>query len=471
LARYEYAGNASTGWTIRKNGKNFQHIGSGYTLVQSLCCGVCSTDLIRHHLPYPLPQITGHEVVGAIDNIPVVSEINASHLARNDHPDKCPYCTGGMHTHCPDRLTLGINKLPGGFAPFFLAPVAAIRKVPKEISIKTACIIEPFAAALHAVMVTPPGNGDSVAVLGPRRLGMLVIAALNCFRKQQGLRFTISGIVRHKHLEELCFLLGADTVINICDTAKANLKQQFDIVFDTTGNPDGFELALYITKHIVHLKSTHGSKVMGLKRLSDMVVDEIALLPYKSEFLDFHWPAEQIKRKNQNIFVTPTVSEEIIARASKIYPDKSFFRSGIEKANEIIKHDSPFLKDSPVPRFDLAIVADTNEIDSVIRPISTEVSSIVRPRGAILLAGSKAGIHESELLEAIFGRGVEIHTSRCGDFKLALDMLKINPEMTKILEEKFITHCFPLKDIDKAFMTAKDSEQSIKVVIKVNGIN
>ncbi|MCF6149789.1 MAG: alcohol dehydrogenase catalytic domain-containing protein [Candidatus Kuenenia sp.] len=465
---YEYTGNNTSGWTILRNGKKFVKLGTGFTLVKTVYCGICSTDLFRKHLPYPLPQIIGHEVVGVIDNIPVVSEINASHLARNDHPDKCPYCKGGMHIHCPDRLTLGINKLPGGFSPFFLAPVAAISEVPQEIGIKTACIVEPFAAALHAITITPPGNGDFVAILGPRRLGMLVIAALSCFRRQYGLHFTICGIVRHKHLEELCLLLGADTVINICDVAKTNLQQQFDIVFDTTGNPDGFELSLYLTRHIVHLKSTHGNKVMGMKHLSDMVVDEIALLPYKDTHLKFTWLTEKEKRKNSNIYVSPAVSDDFIIHAREVHPNAAFHRLSIDKAKEMIINDSDFFENSPVPRFDLAIVTNLDEADSVIRPVPSEEFSLIRPRGAILLADTNAVIQESLFSKALLERGVEIHTSRCGDFKLALDMLQANPEMTKTLEEKFITHCFLLEDIDKAFMIAKDSEQSIKVVIKIN---
>jgi D-arabinose 1-dehydrogenase-like Zn-dependent alcohol dehydrogenase len=27
-------------------------------------CGICTTDLKRHCLPFPLPQIIGHEIVG-----------------------------------------------------------------------------------------------------------------------------------------------------------------------------------------------------------------------------------------------------------------------------------------------------------------------------------------------------------------------------------------------------------------------
>ena len=212
---YEFKGNESEGWQILREHQPFLQLGAGYTPVKSLYCGVCSTDLARQFLPYPLPQVIGHEVVGLKDEHPVVVEINASHLARAEHPEDCPFCRGGMNSQCPDRITLGINQLPGGFAPWFLAPVNAIFQKPKEISDLAASFTEPFAAALQGVEATSPKNGDSVAVLGPRRLGMLIIAALQGFRKQQDLDFEITGIVRHQQLEATCLELGADQVINL----------------------------------------------------------------------------------------------------------------------------------------------------------------------------------------------------------------------------------------------------------------
>jgi threonine dehydrogenase-like Zn-dependent dehydrogenase len=34
-------------------------LGPGYSLIKVVYCGVCSTDLSREHLPFPLPQVTG----------------------------------------------------------------------------------------------------------------------------------------------------------------------------------------------------------------------------------------------------------------------------------------------------------------------------------------------------------------------------------------------------------------------------
>ena len=62
-AQYAYDGSQASGWTVKRDGKPVLNLGPGYRLLRSARCGVCSTDLARRFLPFPLPQITGHEVV------------------------------------------------------------------------------------------------------------------------------------------------------------------------------------------------------------------------------------------------------------------------------------------------------------------------------------------------------------------------------------------------------------------------
>ena len=41
----------------------YLELGPGYRLLRTSHCGICSTDLARHRLPFALPQVTGHEIV------------------------------------------------------------------------------------------------------------------------------------------------------------------------------------------------------------------------------------------------------------------------------------------------------------------------------------------------------------------------------------------------------------------------
>ena len=62
-------------------------------------------------------------------------------------------------------------------------------------------------------------------------------------------------------------------------------------------------------------------------------------------------------------------------------------------------------------------------------------------------------------------RGTEVHTSRCGSFSRALEILEVNPQLQANMKEFMITHQYPLQDIAEAFKMATDSATSVKVVV------
>lgn len=456
---------------MRRNGDLQLALGPGYVPVRSLYCGVCSTDLARKFLPYPLPQIIGHEVVGEYGGRPVVVEINASHHARGVDESECPYCSGGMDTQCPDRITLGIDRLPGGFAPWFLAPAHALRYLPSGISPLLASLTEPFAAALQGVVATHPRAGESVAVLGPRRLGSLVIAALAGFRRSAGLDFRITALARHAPLLQLAKRLGADEGLDLSRVAVDSLAGAFDVVFDTTGSPAGLADAVRLAKRAVHLKSTNGLPALGLNQLTDLVVHEIALVPFSPACLSYSWPEEQTPRRNVNVYVSPQLSsanrERIEALAREHVGVALHSLAPEEAARRILDGAGAYPPGSQFPRFDLAVVDRAADADRALRPLADSELALVRARGAVVIMSAQNGGYagESDLLEAITARGLELHSSRCGDFTRALEILAKNPEIAAALENEMITQTLPLAEIDAAFRTAADSAASIKVVV------
>ena len=463
---YAFVGSTDAGWDILRNGRQSLALGPGYVPVRSRFCGVCSTDLARRFLPYPLPQIIGHEVVGTVDGRDVAVEINASHLARRDPlADTCPFCHGGIDTQCPDRITLGIDRLPGGFAPYFLAPVNAIVPLPPGLDAETAVLTEPFAAALQAVDSLPLKAVNTIAVLGPRRLGMLLVAALSAMRRREKQDFRIAALGRHDALLSLAGRLGADELVRTDLTP----NNSYDVVFDTTGSVDGFALALSCARRILHLKSTNGQPIMGFAHLTDMVVHEIALLPATADSLNFGWPREAVPRTNANIFVAPGVSEHALATLQRAAPERSFHRLDVSDALAAL--DGGGFPGSPLPRFDLGIASSPKEVDSILRPHREREVSLVRPRGGILLVPSASGQSaqgggaDAPLWDAIVERGLELHSSRCGDFRRATALLAEDPLIAGILRRELITQHYPLASIEEAFSVAADSKRSIKVVV------
>jgi threonine dehydrogenase-like Zn-dependent dehydrogenase len=449
---YEFSGSEENGWNIKRNGEDYLKLGKGYKLLKTKLCGICSTDIDRRFLPFPLPQVTGHELI-AMDESTQTSyavEINDTFEARGDE-SKDIFCESGIPTHSPTRLVLGIDRLPGGFSPYILAPKNAIVPI-GNLSEKTAVLTEPFAAALQAVTSSPPKKGDRVAVLGPRRLGSLVLSALIAYRNSNQIDFEINSIVRHEHLEKLTLELGVDKAINLQKNPDSSLINQFDIVYDTTSTQSGFELALKFAKREVHLKTTNGQEMSGLKKLTELVVDELSILPYTEINLNFHWKSEN--RVNHIVYVSPNLTnlnlpKDFITFTSNNYSDCSNYLKA-----DIFKNR--------IPRFDLAIVKSLEEIDFVIRPSQNSEESLVRPRGAILVSPN-ADTNNSFL--NFIKKGGELHSSRCGDFHLAIKLLQENPIVANNLSNKIISDEFPINNLNTAFLKAKDSK-SIKVVVK-----
>src|SRR5262249_31094325 len=108
-ATYAFVATSDGGWEVSRDGLPHLRLGTGYRLLRVSHCGVCATDLARHALPFPLPQILGHEVVAVDDDgTPVVVDINASHAAPADPAGAaCGLCRSDLPSHFPQRLVLG----------------------------------------------------------------------------------------------------------------------------------------------------------------------------------------------------------------------------------------------------------------------------------------------------------------------------------------------------------------------------
>jgi len=448
-AEYEFVGDAQRGFAVTRGSQQLLALGPGYQLMRSEVCGVCSTDLARHYLPFPLPQITGHEVVLTDETgRRYVCEINASHRARGVSAS-CPYCAGGLDTHCAERLVLGIHDLPGGFGPWLLAPVNALLPVPDSIPTNSAVLVEPFAAALHAARTVDPKPGESVAVLGPRRLGLLVIAALAAVRQSLQLDYRIVALSRHSELLALAKLLGADAGLQVEGDGHALAPSSFDCVIDTTGNPLGLELALRLARREVHVKSTHGRPAAGLQHLTEMVVDELALARFDGAIIGDGAKVAWLTDTPP----PPALAERVHLSAD---PDES---APLRLLDSIERTAAP----GELPRFDFAVVDSARKADLATRPSSHHQRALVRPRGT-LLVHPRAARGGPSILDAVAGRGLRLSTSRCGDFRSALALMESDAAL-RALGDRFVTHYFRAEDLASAFEMARSTE-CIKAVVE-----
>ena len=442
-AHYRFEGDETAGWTITRDGARVLELGSGYRLLRAQSCGVCSTDLARHFLPFPLPQVIGHEVIARDPKGGrYVVEINASHAARGD-PEGCAFCRAGLATHCPQRLVLGIHDLPGGFGPWLLAPVRACIEIPPAVPDDAAVLIEPFAAALHAVDTIAPTAGERIAVLGPRRLGMLVVAALAGVRarmQRDGADFVIAALARDPNLLELARSFGA-TETHAVDSAAGGLADGcFDVVIDTTGNPEALPTAVRLARREVHLKSTHGRPAAGITHLTELVVDELAIARFE----------------------TVPAATRVAWLADGEPPAELCASSQVRRGTPEGLAEEYSRETASLPRADVAVVDSAAQVDAAIRPRAGREEALIRPRGTILVLPD-ARFDDSPLLAAVAQRGLRLSSSRCGDFRRALALLAGDPDLRRI-GERLVTHRFAAGELPRAFEVAR-SRECIKAVV------
>lgn len=441
----------------------------GFVLARVVATGICSTDLTRQFQPFPLPQIIGHEAVVIAehpDQLCCVG-INASHaaLGLSEASAQCPMCRLGIPSQCPDRMTFGIDRLSGGFAPWCLVPSAEVVPLPAKISAATGTLLEPFAAALNAVSATTPRRGERVAVLGPRRLGSLVILALGLWKRAHPDEpFEVSALARRP--EELRALLGAAGCYDVVDS-RSVAPRSFDVVFDCSGSDAGLETALNASRRAVHIKSTPGHGGCGVAQLTALVVEEISLVGAQStapskvvEMIHALWSCHPQTAPVHVLVSSSTVPQAVVSKWACL-PGVVLHRFGsIAEARarmaECCSNKAAF------GRFDVAVVSGA-EIDDVLRdPATNSPPSLVRPRGIICIDSAP-----SQVLAEALERGVSVETSRCGNMKETVQLLAAHPENAAALERlasQMVTLQLPLSRMQEAFDAAKRSEH-VKVIV------
>jgi alcohol dehydrogenase len=241
----------------------------GFALLRLLAGGICNTDLELQRGYYGFAGIPGHEFVAQVvaAGTPslvgrrVVGEINLACHA-------CEWCARGLSRHCPHRTVLGIVNHPGAFQEYFTLPERNLHVLPDAIATERAVFTEPLAAACEILdqVCIPPG--ETVAVLGDGKLGLLiamVLAAHGCRVRQFG-----------RHAEKL--RIAAAVGVAVADASGRLPVAEYGWVVDATGSPEGLRAAAAMARPrgTVILKSTvHGTVAVDT---APIVVNEITLV-------------------------------------------------------------------------------------------------------------------------------------------------------------------------------------------------
>jgi threonine dehydrogenase-like Zn-dependent dehydrogenase len=206
-------------------------IGPGEVLVRVLASGICASDVktflgarvwgSAEIAPYiEVPVTPGHEFVGQVVALGEGAgekyglEIGDHAVSEQIVPCwRCRFCRRGQYWMCQQHDIYGFKRgrAEGSWAQYMRFPANAINhRVPAEIPVEQAALIEPLACAIHAVERGEIQLGQVVVIagMGPIGLCMLQVARL----KGPGLLIALD---MKAHRLELAKRLGADLALDV----------------------------------------------------------------------------------------------------------------------------------------------------------------------------------------------------------------------------------------------------------------
>ncbi len=187
-------------------------------IVDVVAAGICGSDLHLVETGLIGDTTLGHEIAGLTpDGTPVAIEPIGS-------CGHCADCEAGDDGLCVDATAklIGIG-VDGGMADRVLVPEHLLVPLPVGLDVESACLVEPMAVAIRAILRAGIGADDRVIVIGGGSIGLCAAAAAAA----RGA--TVEVVARHDHQLAAAERIGAapatdepaDAVIEAAGTTTA----------------------------------------------------------------------------------------------------------------------------------------------------------------------------------------------------------------------------------------------------------
>jgi len=237
-------------------------VGDGDVLIQIKAAGVCGADVLiyewtyRGKRPVMLPVALGHEGAGVIVEVGK----NVKGLKVGDRVTteaiigcgSCWFCYRGMPNLCPYWDHTG-NTLHGSMAEYMRVPATAVHRLPENVTFEQGALVEPLSIIAHTLDRVRFSLGDSVVIIGPGTMGLLLTQAARSFGAAQVI---VLGLEKDRLRLEKAKALGADVII-VADIKDDDPVQQVldltggigaDVVCEVGGTPESFSMALKMVR-------------------------------------------------------------------------------------------------------------------------------------------------------------------------------------------------------------------------------
>ncbi|MFX1322010.1 MAG: zinc-binding dehydrogenase [Promethearchaeota archaeon] len=224
-------------------------------LIEVKACGICGTDLKILDGGHPANDntILGHEFVGVVKELGSdIQDLKLGDKAVIDPNEKCGYCINcrrGLSNLCDymaSGTTFGIFQ-NGGFAKYCVVPRSAIFKLPNDIDLTSAALVEPLSCAVHCHNIADVKESDNIVIMGAGPMGLIIESII----RKHPIKRLISVEIDEWRIKK-AYELGADQVINprSQDIKKEIMKstngEGADVIIDAVGISETFKNALRI---------------------------------------------------------------------------------------------------------------------------------------------------------------------------------------------------------------------------------
>ena len=170
---------------------------AGEVRIKIAFCGICGTDMHVFHgamdARVTTNRVIGHECSAVVDAIgPGVQglEVGDQVVVRPlKHCGECPACRKGYIHVCQNLKFLGLDT-EGAMQEMWTLPAHTLHKVPSDMRLDFAALIEPTAVACHDVARAKIKPCEDVLVIGGGPIGLLVAMVA----KQAGGNVVISEV-------------------------------------------------------------------------------------------------------------------------------------------------------------------------------------------------------------------------------------------------------------------------------------
>ena len=294
---------------------------SGDVLVKVSFSGICATDLAIYEgtmnhivggdILYPIR--IGHEWSGIVEKV----GDNVTHFRTGDRVvsdsgiacGECEFCMSGDYDSCENIRSLGtINDCwDGSFAEYISMPERHLHKLPREISLEEAALIEPASIAL-AGLSSCDVKGKLILIIGTGPIGL---AAVPMARAMGAKKIIISG--RKKSKLAVAKEVGADIAVDItCENLEEIIMDETmgkgaHVVIETSGNIITINQSVRLARRggTVALIGFYG-KTHNNFNIDEVVIKAVHLVGIAGEF---GMPAKVIQfMKDNNISFKPLIT-------------------------------------------------------------------------------------------------------------------------------------------------------------------